>query len=378
MQLFWGASCKKEHDTCGHPLVDVPVVGALAAPQGYVATRVLDGLVRPTMLAFDDRGRLFILEGSPYGDGKSVRVFRAADRVELSRVTIATSGESTGILAMPDGGGLFVASRGRVDFHREFPDGSGFASGDAGEAVVTGLPNGWHTNNNLRQGPDGRVYFGIGATCDVCTESDPLSATIVRFDPNAARPVAPEVFARGLRNVYDLTFTDAGDLIATDNGPECCEPSAECLGDAPDRVVVVREGAHYGWPYLQQASGVPANVTVSPWIANTPKHVGITGIVEYQGSQLCRDRGNLFATYWGTEHAESETGRQVVRIRLLRDGGAIAGATLEPFLGQSGLGHPIAVAVGPDGALYVLDYQGFLVRVASVDANGNEVPDLCE
>ena len=62
---------------------------------------------------------------------------------------------------------------------------------------------------------DGRLYIGVGSTCDACDDPDPRSA------PPAFQCETgdSEIYATGLRNPFDLAFhPSTGDLFATDNG----------------------------------------------------------------------------------------------------------------------------------------------------------------
>lgn len=343
--------------------------GSLAPPPGYVASVVLSGLSNPTQLAFDASGRLYVLEGSP-GGNKDVRVYDATLRL-IGSAKVTTSGESTGLLL--DGTTIYVASRGRID--RATLAASGVPG--AFTPVVTGLPNGLHTNNGLALAPDGSIEFGLGSTCDACVEDDPRSGTIMRLDPKTSKL---SIYASGVRNSYDVAWTNEGELLATDNGNDCCgQGSIDCVVETPDRVLHVEQGKSYGWPYRQMKIDPPSGVTVSPNLVDLPMHAAATGLVEYEGDRLCPDRGAIFVTLWGTQEATTETGRRVVRVVLQRDGtGALIGATVEPFLGPGGLGQPIAVAVGSDGALYVLDYMGRIVRVDGADTNADGISDLCQ
>lgn len=118
-----------------------------------------------------------------------------------------------------------------------------------------------------------------------------------------------------------------------------------------------------------------------PALFELPNHGGATGLVEYVGDELCGDEGAVFVALYGTQHGAEEGGRRVLRVRLTRsqDDGAITDAVIEPFLGpDEGLGHPIALAMGPDAALYVLDFQGFVLRVTGADEDADGTPNSCE
>src|SRR3972149_10374516 len=78
-----------------------------------------------------------------------------------------------------------------------------------------------------------------GSTCNDCREADPRSAAILRLNPDGS---GLEVFARGLRNPYDLTFTPDGRLWATDNGSD---PPCNTI----DELNLIVEGGGSGWAH---------------------------------------------------------------------------------------------------------------------------------
>ena len=64
--------------------------------------------------------------------------------------------------------------------------------------------------------------------------------TVLRFHLDAENI---EIYANGLRNIYDLEFDDAGPLWGVDNdGPTW-------RGFRAEEVVQIKEGANYGHPY---------------------------------------------------------------------------------------------------------------------------------
>ena len=54
-----------------------------------------------------------------------------------------------------------------------------------------------HTSRSIAFGPDGRLYVGIGSSCNVCIESDPRRTTIQVFDGPGSKGRA---YASGLHN----------------------------------------------------------------------------------------------------------------------------------------------------------------------------------
>jgi hypothetical protein len=115
--------------------------------------------------------------------------------------------------------------------------------------IVDGLPvaNTEHGVNGIVAGPDGRIYVAIGnldfLPTDIAETVDQprkeLLGTVIRLTPDGDNL---EVFARGLRNVYGLTFDDRGDLWGVDNDGET--PS----GWRAEEVLHIRQGRNYGYP----------------------------------------------------------------------------------------------------------------------------------
>jgi glucose/arabinose dehydrogenase len=129
------------------------------------------------------------------------------------------------------------SNRGRVDRAHDL-DGDHVA--DVITPTISGLPSGnpWHQNNGLAFGPDDKLYLTLGSTCNACIQTDPRSATILRYSPDGSRQ---EVFARRLRKCYDLAFIPNGDLFATDNGVDHLNPA--------DELNYILQRRHYGWPW---------------------------------------------------------------------------------------------------------------------------------
>jgi mono/diheme cytochrome c family protein len=106
-----------------------------------------------------------------------------------------------------------------------------------------------HCVNHLALGPDGFLYVNSGSRTDggepgkdpkYSAEGEtPLTACMWRLDPKAAKPEI-EIFARGLRNSFGFCWSDKGELVATENGPDY---------DMPEELNVIERGRHYGFPF---------------------------------------------------------------------------------------------------------------------------------
>ncbi|MFQ6030364.1 MAG: PQQ-dependent sugar dehydrogenase [Dehalococcoidia bacterium] len=112
-----------------------------------------------------------------------------------------------------------------------------------GRVIVSDLPVGgvWHGINGIAVGPDEKLYVVLGnrKLAGQLPEFH-LLGTVVRFAPDGSEF---EVFARGLRNIYDLEFDNRGRLFGSDNdGPSV-------RGFRRESVYQIKEGADYGFPW---------------------------------------------------------------------------------------------------------------------------------
>jgi len=179
---------------------------------------------------------------------------------ELGTVFVSTRGDKVYAVPMAGGaaeavlGGLRVANaiawdRGRLyvaEQHRivRYRAGSLATLKRARpEILFDALPDDpWHGWRYMRIGPDGMLYVGVGAPCNVCEVSG-LEGTIIRLAPEGG---TPEIFATGVRNSVGMDFhprTEA--LFFTDNG-------ADRMGDdvPPDELNhAPAPGLHFGFPH---------------------------------------------------------------------------------------------------------------------------------
>ena len=147
--------------------------------------------------------------------------------------------------------------------------------------LVDDLPvvNTEHGVNGLAAGPDGRLYVSIGnveilwrtpdAVDDLDVRRPDLLGTILAVDPASGDM---EVFARGLRNVFGLTFDHEGNLYGVDNdGPTR-------NGWRAEELLMIQEGNDYGFP-VDGTYGAPIVRTGFPlWTLDTRGSAGIAWV----------------------------------------------------------------------------------------------------
>jgi hypothetical protein len=247
-----------------------------------------------------------------------------------------------------------------------------------------------HGACRLAQGPDGLMYLGSGSRTDHGEAGDvanisrlgeaphpdvpggpgipggEFTACILRFDP-ARGQQAPEVYSRGNRNPFGFDWDDRGRLIDAENGP---------MADHPEELNHVRQGKHYGFPYVFGNGETPAypdsprpppgltfeppirNLGPAGLLGNTPMyslapHSSPSGMVFYRSGKLPRRYENsFFVARFGNLVNYNRIGFDVLNVRLEDKDGALVAHT-ERFLDH--LNRPIDLALS-GGNLYVVEY----------------------
>ena len=183
--------------------------GAEVQP-GFSLIKYAD-LPRPTAFAFDSAGRMYATSQ----DG-NLYLLTDADRDGRADTTsIFASGYvfPLGVAVQESTGKVYVSHQGVISV---LSDGNQDDVADDERILAGDLPFGLHQNDNLIFGPDGWLYVGVGSTCNACEDTNPQSASILRFNVQTGER---EIYATGLRNPYGIAFDPStGDLFATDNG----------------------------------------------------------------------------------------------------------------------------------------------------------------
>lgn len=233
-----------------------------------------------------------------------------------------------------------------------------------------------HTSRSIAFGPDGRLYVGIGSSCNVCVEGDPRRTTIQVFE---AAGGAGRTFAAGLHNAVGFDWDPAtGRLWSADTGQEQ-------LGDdvPPDEINLIEDGRHYGFPFFygqNVASAVPelkdaprtlTPADVVPPAFELPAHASPLGLTFYRGTQFPPAfRNSIYVAIHGSTARSSKIGYSVVRVAM-QDGRPAASEDFVTGWLNDGVvsGRPAGLVTGSDGALYISDdNKGFVYRVAAVQA----------
>ena len=356
---------------CASGAAQRPDLASIRVPPGFSISMYADDVPGARSLTLSPSGIVYVGtrdrgDGSVYavvdedGDG-------AADRV----VTIARGLSQPNGVAWRDGS-LYVAEFNRVIRYAAIDD---FVSSGRGfddvplATVVRALPaTDHHEWRYIGFGPDGKLYIGLGAPCNICEPRAPL-AGIARMNADGS---GFESFASGVRNTVGFDWhPETGELWFTDNG-------RDELGDdvpADELNAATGAGLHFGYPFCHQGDvadpefGDRRSCTeFEPPAWKLGAHVAALGMRFYEGAMFPPEyRGRIFVAEHGSWNRSSKVGYRVVAVRL--EGGRAVGEETfaEGWLqGEEAWGRPVDVLVMPDGALLVSDDRaGAIYRIAS-------------
>ncbi len=261
-------------------------------------------------------------------------------------------------------GWLYIAESNRVSRVR-YADGR--TEGEMQAVVVDLTDEGNHWSKTVKIGPDGLLYLSQGSTCNVCEETDPRRATMMRFQRDGSNP---EVFATGLRNSAGFDWAPwNGELYATDNG-------RDMLGDdfPPCELNRLTQGGFYGWPYFNGANVPDPDMGADPLADRRSPippahgfraHNAPLGLHFVDADTLpAQFQRSALAALHGSWNRSEPDGYKVVSLHF-SDQGIEERDFLWGFNNQGEIsGRPVDIAQGPDGTLYVSDdYAGAIYRI---------------
>jgi aldose sugar dehydrogenase len=334
------------------------MVEAGFGPDGTADLRVevvAEGLEVPWGLAFLPDGQMLVTERA----GR-VRLVRASGELvadPVAEVEVVRRGEGglLGIALHPDFGRersfyLYLTAAGEegpVNRVERWRLDEGGARAEKERVIVDGIPAARvHNGGRIAFGPDGMLYVGTGDAGDPSRSQDrrSLAGKILRVSPQGEIPGDnpwPEspVYLTGIRNAQGFDWREDGALVVADHGP-----SGERGLTGLDEVSLARAGDNLGWPVIHGCGRRAGMVTpVISWAEAVPP--GGAAIV--RGDALRGWSGDLVLGTLGSRHLHrirfsgSEPDRVESHEVYLRG---------EP---PAGHGRLRAVAVGPDGALYL-------------------------
>lgn len=278
-------------------------------PPGFTISVWAEGLHNARQMAWGDRGTLFV------GTRVAGNVYAVLDRGGRREVKVIARG-----LQQPNGvafrdGSLWVAEIPRL---LKYENIEATLDNPPTPKVVYEFPKDAHHNwRFLIWGPDGKLYFNMGAPCNICLPPD-THANISRINPDGS---GFEYVALGVRNsvgadfhpvTKELYFTQHGRDWAGDDFPH------DTLHHAP------RKGLHFGWPYCHQGDTLDPDFgrgrscsEFAPPLLKLGPHVAPVGTRFYTGTLFpAQYRHRLFIALKGSWNRTQKTGYQVITVEL--------------------------------------------------------------
>ncbi|MDB5808319.1 MAG: Sorbosone dehydrogenase [Betaproteobacteria bacterium] len=349
----------------GRPASELPL-DKLKLPAGFKIEVWAEGIPEARSLALGDKGTVFV------SNRNLSDVYAVVDRGGKREVKKILAG-----LKSPNGvafskGTLFVAERHRITRYDGIEE--RLDSPPEAKVVIDNLDpttQAGHFWKFLALGPDGKLYFNVGAPGNIVLPNY-NQAAIHRVDPKTG---VMETVARGVRNsvgfdwdpkTKELWFTNhARDWISDD-----------LPNDTLHRVS--RKNMNYGYPFCHQGDlldpeygkGRSCSEFDKPALKLGP-HIAPLGMRFYTGKMFPAEyQGNIFVAMHGSWNRSTKHGYNVMRV-IVDDQGR---TTLKPFLdgflvdekGDPPMwGRPVDVLQMRDGAMLVSDdYNGIIYRIS--------------
>lgn len=267
-------------------------------------------------------------------------------------------------LDMPNGiafhkGDLYVATLTEFIVFRDIEN--NLKSNATYEVVYAGLPSERHHGwKYLAIGPDEKLYFTVGAPCNICLREEPIFATISRMNLDGSDL---EIYAHGVRNSVGFTWhPETGEMWFTDNGRDMMGDNmpGDELNHAPEM------GMHFGFPFCHQGDVVDPGFKeyscddyTAPAQVLGP-HVASLGLKFYTGNQFPDSlRHDVFIAEHGSWNRTTPIGYRITRIEMKNGQPASYITFVEGWLqGAAAWGRPVDVMVMDDGSMLISDDHG--------------------
>ena len=323
---------------------------ALEISKGYAISAYATGLGNARLMVRAENGDIIL---SGYNDGTVMLVKADGDGDGRSDgITRLITGANNPHGLVLSGGRLYVAESHRVSsYHfngRKLTD---------RKTVLDGIPDGHHASRTIKQGADGWIYLSVGSSCNVCIETHPWRAAIVRFRPGYGRV---EIVARGLRNSVGFDWQPGtGNMYAVNAG-------RDLLGDDVPREELnrIEKGRHYGWPFAYENNvpdpqfgklkppGLEMTAPVHTFTAHsTPLSIRF---LRYQKG--IRPGSVALVARHGSWNRSTKSGYDVLWLEWLADGSIRQTPFITGFVRNGKiLGRPVDILEAPGGTIFLSD-----------------------
>ena len=333
----------------------------LKAPKGFKIELYAAGVGNARTLRQGDKGTVFV--GSRLLD----KVYAIVDKGEKREVKPIYSG-----LYRPNGlafkdGVLYIAELSRISKVEKIED--NLDNPPKPVVIYDDLPkdetHGWKF---LTIGPDDKLYFQVGAPCNICMPS-PAHAQIRRINLDGS---GAEVVARGIRQIVGMDFSPiTKQLYFTENSRDWL--SEDIPEDKLNRLTQPGKD-NFGYPYCHQGNiadqefgwGHSCDEFTKP-IALLGPHTAALGMRFYTGNVFPSEyRNAIFIARHGPWNRTKKIGGDIVVAKLSEDGTV---KSIEPFItgfieNNNYVGRPADVEFVKDGSMLISDdFNGAVYQV---------------
>jgi glucose/arabinose dehydrogenase len=333
----------------------------LKLPKGFNLEVYAAGLTNARSLRVDDRGNIYV------STRLLDRIYAITDKNGKKEVkTIATGLNSPNGIALHNGT-LYIAEINRISKIDNVAD----ALDNPPKPTViyddlpSDAPHGWKF---LTVGPDNKLYFNIGAPCNICMPSD-RHAQIRRINLDGS---GVEVVARGIRQVVGMDWHPTMKVLYfTENQRDWL--SEDQPQDKLNRLLHPGQD-NFGFPYCdggdipdaQFGWGHSCGEFTKP-VAQLGPHTAPLGMRFYTGKMFPKEyRNAIFVVRHGSWNRSKKIGGDIVIARLNQDGTV---KSIEPFVtgfiqDDKYVGRPVDIEWLKDGSMLLSDdYNGAVYRI---------------
>ncbi len=254
-----------------------------------------------------------------------------------------------------------------------FKDADGDGKFEKRESIATGFgnDNSHHRVSGLTMGPDGWIYITTGDSDARAKGSDGSTATVLRCGgvfrckPDGSHM---EMVAYGMRNPFgNVAFDDEFHIFHTDNDNEGSPGFTGC------RILHVVEGGDYGWRLREGARCCQPDFERATWNGGRPGRLGwITETGRGAPAGLCVLNSGAFPPSTRNLLVYPDVFRKLVRAYKVKESGATYAVDkeFELLASDDPLFRPDDAEMGPDGALYILDWRTDSGGAGKLSGNG--------
>jgi len=352
----------------GRDAKELPI-STLKVPAGFKVEVWADGVPEARSLALGDKGTVFVSNRN----GKNVYAVVTKDGKREVKTLLTGLDAPNGIAFSK--GTLFVAERGRITRYDGIED--KLDSPGEGKVVIDNLdPNraAGHFWKYLVMGPDGKLYFNIGAPGNIVLPSY-MEASVMRVDPNKG---TLETVALGVRNSVGMDFNPkTKDLWFTNHGRDWLGDDKP--NDTLHRVSLKGPVPNFGYPFCHQGDIADPEFGKHRSCAEFAKpaqklgtHIAPLGMKFYHGKMFPAEyQNNIFIAMHGSWNRSTKQGYNVMRVKVDEKGNAskpmpfLTGFLQDEKADPPMWGRPVDVLVMKDGSMLVSDdYNGIIYRIS--------------